>query len=172
METNLYERQNQLGARFIERDGVSMPGDYGDVRGEYDALQNDAGLIDLAHLGVLRVDGRDHATWLHKLVTANIQGLTDGSGAYSLLLNAKGHVVADFIVLAQSDALWLYTTQSAKQKLYAKLRRAIFREKVILFDVSDSFRVLSLQGARAEAILSQMINWVASPQNPFFLSMR
>ena len=114
MRAILFERQQQLGAQFFERDGVMMPADYGDVRGEHDALQTDAGLIDLANFGALRIDGRDRVAWLHKLVTANVQALAVGQSAYSLLLNAKGHVAADFF--CSSKPMRCYSTQVSVQK--------------------------------------------------------
>lgn len=153
----LVEKHRQLGARFLERDGFTVVRDYGDVRGEYDAMYFGAGVIDLAHFGVLRVHGPDRVEWLHKLVTANAQALKEWTGAYALLLNAKGHVAADSVVLRLPDALLLYTSWSAKEKLVAKLRRAIFREKVTLTDVSDTFAVLSLQGALAAESLAQTL---------------
>ncbi|MDE3088538.1 MAG: aminomethyltransferase family protein [Chloroflexota bacterium] len=149
-------RDQQLGARFVERDGVTLARDYGDVRGEHAAL-SDAGLIDLAHFGVLRVEGRDRVAWLHKLVTTNVEALEEGGGAYALLLDAKGHVAADFVVLRLADALLLYTSTGAKRKLFADLRRAIFREKVTLTDQSEAFAVLSLQGAMAQETLGQAL---------------
>ena len=150
----LLAREQQLGANLFTRDQFTLPRDYGDLRGEYDALREGAGLIDLANFSVLRVEGRDRVAWLHKLTTANIQALKAGRGAYGLLLNATGHVVADFVVLMQANALILYTSWSAKEKLLTNLRRAIFREKVTLEDVSESFAILSLQGPQTVATFS------------------
>ncbi len=163
MQTTLLERHRQLGARFLERNGITLARDYGDLRGEYDALFFGAGVIDLAQFGVLRVEGRDRVEWLHKLVTANVQALPDWTGAYALLLNAKGHVAADLIVLRLPDALLLYTSHAAKEKLAANLRRAIFREKVILADASDAFAVVSLQGELADEVLLQSLGVSPAP---------
>lgn len=163
MQTTLLERHRQLGARFLERDGITLARDYGDLHGEYDALFFGAGVIDLAHFGVLRVEGRDRVAWLHKLVTANVQALPDWTGAYALLLNAKGHVAADLIVLRLPDALLLYTSHAAKDKLAANLRRAIFREKVALSDTSDTLAVVALQGELAGEVLSQALGVSPAP---------
>lgn len=151
LKSPLFEREQELGAHFTERDGVLVPRDYGDVRAEYAALSEQAGLVDLANFGVLRVRGRDRIAWLHKLTTANVQSLAEGAGTYALLLNAKGHVVADFIlsVRNEQDGVLLYTTRSAIENLIANLRRAIFREKVALEDSGESLAVLSVQGIKA-----------------------
>ena len=164
MRSPLHEQHQKLGARFIERDGFLLPQDYGDVNAEYDALYFGAGIVDLANFGELRVEGRDRIEWLHKLVTPNVQELPEGSSAYGLLLNAKGHVAADFVLLRQPDTLLLYTSSSAKEKLYANLQRAIFREKVVLADVSNAFSLLSLQGALASEYLTRALG-ATPPRN-------
>ena len=157
----LLERHRQLGAQFVERDGFTLPQSYGDPHAEYDAMYFGAGVIDLAHFGVLRVQGSDRVNWLHKLVTANVQALPERGRAHGLLLNAKGHVVADYDLLRLTDALLLYTSASAKAKLGAHLRRAIFREKVTLDDVN--LALLSLQGALAEQVLTRTLGMDAVP---------
>lgn len=157
MNTILHqERYRQLGARFFERDGWTLPRDYGDARAEYRALRASAGIIDLSNFGVLRVEGRDRVTWLHKLITSNVEGLSAGTGTYALLLNATGHVVADFVLLLYNDAVLLYTSWDAKEKLFANLRRAIFRDKVSLSDASNDFTVLSLQGPRSNDVIAKI----------------
>lgn len=155
MET-LDERFQKMGARFFEREGVQLVRDFGDVANEYAALR-EAGVAHLPQFGVLRVQGADRVTWLHKLVTTNVQALKPGNGAYGLLLNAKGHVAADFVVLRLDEELLLYTSTRAKQKLAHDLRRAIFREKVTLADVSDAYSVFTLQGANTPGALHQTL---------------
>lgn len=172
MQSPLHEQHQMLGARFFEREGFMLPQDYGDVNAEYDALYFGAGVIDLANFGVLRVEGRDRVEWLHKLVTTNVQTLPEGYRAYGLLLNAKGHVAADFVVLRQPDALWLYTSLRAKENLYANLRRAIFREKVTLTDVSGAFSLLSLQGALAGEYLTRALGATPPRGDYVFSPMR
>ncbi len=156
MESPLPEPQQQPRAQFFERDGWTLPRDYGDARAEYRVLRAGAGIIDLSNFGVLRVEGRDRVTWLDKLITANVDGLSVGAGTYALLLNATGHVVADFVLLLYNDAVLLYTSWDAKEKLFANLRRAIFRERVSLNDVSNDFTVLSLQGPRANDVIAKI----------------
>ncbi len=159
----LIDKQRQLGARFFERDGFTLVRDYGDAPGEYDAFYFGAGVIDLAQFGVLRVEGRDRVDWLHKLVTANVPALKDGDGAGALLLNATGHVVADLVVLRLPDALLLYTSHRAKEKLAVSLRRAIFREQVTLTDASDTWAILSVQGELAADSLARALGAFCPP---------
>ncbi len=130
--------------------------DYGDTRAEHAALREGAALLDLSHFGVLRVEGRDRIQWLRNLITTEVQALADGAGAFGLLLEAKAHVLADFILLRESETLWLYSSPRAIQNLLVTLRRAIFREKVTLTDVSAQFTTLSLQGPRAKDTVEKL----------------
>ena len=162
MEMTLSKQHQQLGAQFVERDGFTLPQTYGNLHDEYDAMYFGAGLIDLAHFGAVRVQGPDRVNWLHKLVTANVQAAPERGRVHGLLLNAKGHVVADFDLLRLPDSFLLYTSVRAKSKLVAQLRRAIFREKVTLEDDVD-LAVLSLQGAQAEEVLTRTLGTDAAP---------
>ncbi len=118
----------------------------------WQALNQSAGAIRLSDFGVLKVEGRDRAPWLHNLLTANIESMSDGGAVYTLLLEAKGHVVADLILLKQADSFLLYTSRPAFEKLVPNLRQAIFREKVTLTDLSDQFVIVSLQGPKAQEV--------------------
>jgi folate-binding protein YgfZ len=162
MEMTLLERHQQLGAQFVERDGFTLPRSYGDFRAEYESMYFGSGVIDLAHFTVLRVQGADRADWLHKLVTVNVLALPQQEKAYGLLLNAKGHVVADFNLLRLPEMFLLYSSAAAKSRLSTQLRRAIFREKVTLDDNVD-LALLSLQGALAEEMLTQTLGINTAP---------
>lgn len=168
----LVELQQKQGARFVERDGVSLPRAYGDPASEFDALYFSAGAIDLGHFGVLRVEGPDRIEWLHKLVTADLQSLAEGSAAYALLLDATGHVAADFTVLHLKESLLLYTSRSAHSVLLANLNRAIFRAKVALSDASDALAALTLQGGEAASIFTQTLGTALTPGPSRFVSAK
>jgi folate-binding protein YgfZ len=169
--TALLGRQELLGARFIDKDGVALAVDYGDVRAELESLIAGAGLVDLANFGVLRVEGPTRVEWLHRLVTTNVRSIADGHGAYGLLLDATAHVIADFTLLKQPDALILYSSAPAKAQLLTHLRRAIFREKVTVHDTTPDWAVLTLQGKMARQALDRLLGEIP-PLGPFQVAER
>ena len=128
------------------------------LRAEYTALTQGAGAIVFPDPGILRVEGRDRVNWLHNLITTDVEAMQAGSAAYSLLLEAKAHVLADFVLVNQPEHFWLYTSRAAHANLFANLRRAIFREKVTLTDISDQFGIISVQGPLASDCLSKTLN--------------
>jgi folate-binding protein YgfZ len=134
------------------RDALVHTRDNANLRVEWQALTQGAGVIHLSNFGILKIEGRDRALWLQKLVTVNIEAMSDGAGVYALLLEAKGHVLADFVLLKQPDSFLLYTSRAAFDNLVPNLRQAIFREKVTLADLSGQFSVISLQGLEAQLV--------------------
>jgi folate-binding protein YgfZ len=139
------------------------------VRSEYAALTQRAGAMILPDYGMLRVEGRDAVAWLHNLTPTDVKAIPVGGAVYSLLLEAKGHVLADFVLLRQSDSFLLYTSRAAHEILGVNLRRAIFREKVILTDVSEQFGIILIQGLQATELLRKFFNLSTSqPLNVSF----
>lgn len=128
------------------------------LRAEYLALTQRAGVLVLPDPGILRVDGRDRTKWLHNLVTANILTMAENSAKYSLLLDAKAHVVADFVLVRQSEYFLLYTSRASHENLYSNLRRAIFRDQVTLTDISERFGIISILGPQSVECVKQSLN--------------
>ncbi len=127
------------------------------LSGEYSILKESAALLSFDADGVLSMRGRDRVAWLHKLVTVNVEALAEGSGVYGLLLNGSGHVLADFVVLAESESLLLYSSERAKDRLYTQLRRSVFREHVTLERLDESLSVLSVQGPRSRKVVDAVL---------------
>lgn len=107
--------------------------------------------------GVLRVQGRDAQKWLHKIVTADAQHLKPGRGAYSALLDAKGHFVVDFILLRDADAYDILVEPNARELLYNALRRYIIRDKVTLTDVSGQWDGFTFVGNQSASVIENVL---------------
>lgn len=108
-------------------------------------------------LGILRIEGREAVKWLHKIVTADAEHLRTGQGARSALLNAKGHFVADFLLLRDGDAMGALVDESARETLFHALRRYIVREKVTVTDVTERWMCLTLIGNQAASVVEQIL---------------
>ncbi|HZQ06314.1 MAG TPA: glycine cleavage T C-terminal barrel domain-containing protein, partial [Anaerolineae bacterium] len=101
--------------------------------------------------------------------TADVEGLKTGQGARSALLDAKGHFVADFVLLRDGDALGALVEPSARESLFNALRAYVIREQVKLTDVTDLWQCLTLVGAQAGNVIERVLearppdalyNWV------------
>lgn len=127
----------------------------GELSGEYRAAVEGVAWarVDTA---VLMVQGPDRVKWLHKMITANIEGRGAGQGVRSALLDAKGHFVGDFVVLPESDRVTLLTEPGAREALLSALRRYIIREKVRIEDDSQRMALVTLIGPDADRMATRV----------------
>jgi len=126
------------------------------MKASYETVIENAGWANIP-LGVLRIEGPDALKWLHKIVTADVERLHTGQGTRSALLNAKGHFVADFLLLRDGDALGALVDISARETLYTALRRYVLRDKVTVSDVTDRWMCLTLVGKRAAQVVERVL---------------
>lgn len=117
-----------------------------------------------APIGILRLEGADARKWLHKIVTADVEHLRHGQGAYSALLDAKGHFAAAFVILRDHETFGVLVDLAARETLARAFRRYILREQVTRADVTDSWTRFVLIGAHAAATVEQLFD-ARAPEN-------
>ena len=96
---------------------------------------------------VIRVGGVDRASWLHALLSQNIQGQPVGASVEALLLDPQGHVEQDIHLVIADDAIWLWVGAERGQALVAWLQRMVFRSKVEIDDVSNRYAIVATIGS-------------------------
>jgi tRNA-modifying protein YgfZ len=75
----------------------------------------------LADRAVLRLGGRDRATFLQGLVTADIHGLAAGAARWAALLTPQGKILFDFLVVEQDDATLIDCARQQREELAKRL---------------------------------------------------
>ena len=135
-----------MGARFEQG---RIPLSYTNPAEEYWAIRNHVGLVDISHLGLLQVTGKDRLTFLNGLLTNDVSKLTEGVGMRSALLNTKARVLADLYLYAREDDLLVDTGDVVGANVREILDRFIITENVQVKDISSEFVHLSLQGQQA-----------------------
>lgn len=134
---------------------------------DYQSVIEDAGWANVS-TAVLVVSGQDRAHWLHKLVTADIEHLRTGDTAYGALLDAKGHFVADLLVLINKDDIFILTEPASSSELQSTLRRYIFRERVKVEETTSRFVLVTIVGGQSVSHLHKIIGDVAAPESSHF----
>ncbi|PFG18876.1 YgfZ/GcvT domain-containing protein [Serinibacter salmoneus] len=90
---------------------------YGDPMREQRALVRGAAVVDLSHLGVLAVTGRDRLTWLDTLSSQWLRDLAPGVGAELLLLDPNGRVEHAAALLDDGETTLLVTESGRAEPL-------------------------------------------------------
>ncbi len=144
---------------FADFGGIPLVTTYGDVRAEYSANHKSSGLLDQTWRGVLEVTGKDRHEFLGNLITNKTwdkptrAGLAVGTGVNAFLLNLKGRIAADLIVIERGERTLIDMDRRLVAPIRAALDRYIFAEKVQLVDRSRTHVRFGLHGPGAAAVL-------------------
>ena len=99
LQTPLYQRHRELGARLVDFGGWDMPLQYGSQLEEHHAVRRDAGMFDVSHMRVVDLAGLRCGDLLRRLLANDVARLTTpGKALYSCMLNESGGVIDDLIV--------------------------------------------------------------------------
>ncbi|MFZ0532827.1 MAG: glycine cleavage system aminomethyltransferase GcvT [Anaerolineales bacterium] len=173
--TPIFETHKRLGSKIITYAGWEMPVWYTSVMEEHLAVRQTAGIFDVAHMGVLQVEGPDAAAFLDSLVANDVSYLSVGESCYTHFLDPDANVIDDLIIYrrgkekmlmvvnaANADKDWTWLNAVKDGKVLVDNHRPwarVFGHHAILRDLKDTkegsdMRVdIALQGPRARQIL-------------------
>lgn len=83
---------------------------------------------------VLALTGADRVRFLHGMVTNDIKQLATNQGCHAALLSQKGRFVADLIVYARPDELWVETDRTTFDKVWEIFDHHLMADDVELVD--------------------------------------
>ena len=101
--TALHEEHEALGAHLDRFGGWWRPWNYGDHVREYWAVREAVSVGDVSTLGKMIVSGPDVVEALERLYPCNVADIRPGRSRYALLLNERGHIIDDGMILRESD---------------------------------------------------------------------
>lgn len=123
---------------------------------ELAALVEGAGAFDLGYRGQIAVGNADRVRWLNGMLTNNVQGLAEGAGNYSFVLNAQGRILGDCDAYSLADHLLVITDRSQIPALTAHFEHFIIMDDVVLEDISSTRTALGLAGPLAPQLLTAL----------------
>ncbi|MDR3707900.1 MAG: glycine cleavage T C-terminal barrel domain-containing protein [Capsulimonadaceae bacterium] len=98
---------------------------------------------------LLRIGGRDRASFLQGQISNDVLTLPSGSGMRACLLNNTGHLLADLVILAFDDHLLIETDPGRGDFVANTLERYRIREKVTIENVTTEWALVTLQSGTA-----------------------
>ncbi|HEX6201683.1 MAG TPA: glycine cleavage T C-terminal barrel domain-containing protein [Thermoanaerobaculia bacterium] len=136
-----------------------------DLAAERRALTTGAALVDRSGAGRLRLGGADRARFLHGLVTCDVKDLAEGRGAYGFVTSPQGRVLADVVVLALEDELWLEVPPGADERVADHLAKYLIADRVEIAALPAV--PLAVAGPRAAELLAGLLGRGALPDEPW-----
>jgi folate-binding protein YgfZ len=119
----------------------------------FEALLSGCAVYDLSSRAKIRLTGGDRVRWLNGMVTNNIRDLAANHGVYCFLLNAQGHIQADFYAYNMGDSILVDADGQLREKILAHFDKFIIMDDVEVADVTSTMGTIVVAGPQAKAVL-------------------
>jgi folate-binding protein YgfZ len=133
---------------------------------DYLALRQGCAIADRSGLDRMEVLGADRLRFLNAYVTCDVKGLTPGQGTYGFLTSTQGRILADAVILAHADRLWLELPPGQQEPIAGHLRKYLLSDRVEMRPLLDVLP-LTLAGPRAATVLAAVAPGCALPAAPW-----
>lgn len=105
-----------------------------DPASRLEALQRGCGIVERSDLEVLAVRGEDRVRFLQGYVTCDVTTAVDSRVIRGFVTGIKGHVLADFELLATADALLLIVPAGRGEAVRDHLTKYVLADRVEIRD--------------------------------------
>ena len=112
-QTELHSLHQELGAKLAPFAGYEMPLWYQSVSDEHLAVRRDAGIFDVAHMGVFDLRGPGAAHFLDMVTTNDVKRLAVGGSHYTFLLDVDGIPLDDLMIYRLAEEHFLAVVNAA-----------------------------------------------------------
>lgn len=137
--------------------GFEMPLLYKGVISEHLAVRNSVGIFDISHMGRVSITGVDSERFLNYVITNDVSGLSPNSAQYSVMCNANGGIIDDFVVYRlETEKSLIVFNASNREKDYNWMIKNAKHFDVKIKDVSDDVAMFAVQGPKAENTLQKI----------------
>lgn len=158
LRSPLHERHVDLGAKFAEFGGWTMPVEYpsGTVA-EHTAVRTSVGVFDVSHLGKALVTGPGAAAYVNATLSNDLGRIHPGKAQYTLVCDdATGGIVDDLIAYYQDDEHVLLVPNAANAAEVIRRLRERAPDGVEVLDHHTEYAVLAVQGTKSDEVLQEL----------------
>lgn len=165
--TPLFETHRRLGARMVPFAGFEMPVQYDGLVAEHTRTRTQVGLFDVSHMGEVRVTGPEALDVVNRLITNDLNRISDGRALYTCLCAEDGTIVDDLIVYRISpQEIFICVNAGNRAGDFAHMQ-AHARGEATLTDEGDAWGQIAVQGPNAPELLGRVFGADVGAQKPF-----
>lgn len=154
--TPLHAEHERLGARLDRFGGWYRPWNYGDPVAEYWAVREAVSLGDVSTLGKMIVTGPDVVEFLERIYPNHVHDIRPGRSRYVLLLNERGHVIDDGMILREDEQRFVLTFTSSgasNAEMWLRDWAETWGHRVNLLDRTMSLGAINVTGPLAGELM-------------------
>ncbi len=120
---------------------------------DYELLTTEAALCEAPRASRLELMGPDRERFFGGMVTAAVEGLEPGHGAFGFITDVRGRVLASATVLSLEDRLWLEIPRGRGRTIIDHLEKYIVTDQVEILPLGDMASV-RVAGPRSAEVLA------------------
>ncbi|EUD68743.1 aminomethyltransferase [Plasmodium inui San Antonio 1] len=173
-KTILYDAHKKNNAIFKIHSGYYIPNEYKDLTLITSHLhtRSSSSLFDYTYRPILKISGADKIHFLEKYVGSDIKGLWENECRISLLLNEKGGIIDDIVIILRENHLLLYLNIQCKDKVYRYLNEKLLENTKLNVKIEEytSHSSICIQGSKSANVLNEIIGDDTYLENCSFMS--
>jgi folate-binding protein YgfZ len=127
-------------------DGADF-GAIGSIGDELRAAADRSVVAPLTDFGVIRASGADAASFLHNLMTNDVNGIDGKVARFAGFCTPKGRLLATFLIWREGDDLLMMLSSDIHAMILKKLSMYVLRSKVKLTDASAEIALIGFKAA-------------------------
>ena len=155
METPLLEKHQAAQAKLATFHGCVLPELFSTFEDEYRAACESVAIFDTNWHAIIELSGPDRSRYLNAIVSNDAKNLGEGHGILALLLDPKGHILAELEIYALKNRLLTLSHASLRQRTVETLDKYIIMDDVTLEDVTDKLGSFAIEGPLAAKMLDK-----------------
>ena len=142
LQTPMHSLHLELGAKMAPFAGYDMPLWYKSVSEEHAAVREDAGIFDVAHMGVFDLRGRGALAFLDLVATNDVRRLQVGGSHYTFLLDVDGIPLDDLMIYRLAEDHFLAVVNASNNDKNWAWLNAVMAGEVMIDRSHPSRRIL------------------------------
>ncbi len=157
--TALHQEHLKLGGLMDRFAGWWRPWHYGDHLAEYWAVRTGVSLGDVGTLGKMVVSGPDVVEFLERLYPTNVADIKPGRSRYVLVLNERGHLMDDGMIVRESDTRFVLSFTSggaSNAEMWVRDWLETWNLRVHVLDQTMSLGAINVTGPYARELLQKV----------------
>ncbi len=128
-----------------------------EVVAEFDRLREDCGIVELSEFSLVTLTGEDRKGWLQGQATNNLRSMDHGASSSFCLCEPTGQIVSVCDLWSVHERFLMTLPTNTLSGFLERVEQMVVLEDVVAEDVSDKYRLVSVQGPKATAMLTQQM---------------
>tara|TARA_B100000427_G_scaffold45192_1_gene33353 strand:+ start:381 stop:1436 length:1056 start_codon:yes stop_codon:yes gene_type:complete len=155
-KTALNSLHHELGAKCTSFANHELPIWFSSIKDEHLAVRKDAGMFDIAHMGVFAITGSNSDAFLQRLSCNSVVKARSETMIYSMFLNDQGMILDD-VMFGCLDKTWYLVVNGANKEKISAWMQDHMMDNVTIRDCSDSQTLIAVQGPAAVSKLTHVL---------------